>query len=553
MSMGGDTTKLLSSMKVEALIDFLLEHNWNLLEPPIGGVVRIIWFLFGHYHSRPSKSNLRGTESYTEFMSYLNRVNEIDSLLLGIIYVTKGDRQCTCFHRLTWINFPSLLLIQNRLRSQRGHFLKSYIAQSPQISSNYGANELLAILDGSFHTNIFANVSDSQSIDAMFHSDQKLLEELLDKPSSQTILAKQKARLRWPPKPFTEVCLNLDHSHVLAGFCLNRRDNNNSAPLIKLSYPTNKFVRGKLAQYRSLISQDVYKCALIKTHFLPVINHHTDMQLGDCSYLDTCHKMKSCRYLHYYTLDPQPLLHQEESAHSLELLAHDYTIGDCLTEFLRKVTPAQWIKCDVRYLPLLILGKFAVIISDPAWDIHMSLPYGTCKDVELLSIPMHELQDEGIILLWVTGRSIEIGRRALSKWGYEISDELVWVKLNQLKRTIVTGRTGHWLNHSKEHLLVGVKGSPVWLNRQVDIDVIVSGTRETLRKPDEIYDIVQRIAGVHARKLEIFGRDHNTRPGWFTIGNQLTGTSIHEGEVKLRYNAYMEKQSEMPRPHIAGG
>lgn len=28
-------------------------------------------------------------------------------------------------------------------------------------------------------------------------------------------------------------------------------------------------------------------------------------------------------------------------------------------------------------------------------------------------------------------------------------DELIWVKINQLQRIIRTGRTGHWLNHSK--------------------------------------------------------------------------------------------------------
>ena len=135
----------------------------------------------------------------------------------------------------------------------------------------------------------------------------------------------------------------------------------------------------------------------------------------------------------------------------------EYTIGDCFTESFREVLPPQWINCDVRHLPFSILGKFSAIISDPAWDIHMSLPYGTCKDDELLSLPMDELQDEGIIMLWVTGRSIEVGRRALTKWGYKIYDEMIWIKLNQLRRTIVTGRTGHWLNHSKEHLLVGLK------------------------------------------------------------------------------------------------
>ena len=39
---------------------------------------------------------------------------------------------------------------------------------------------------------------------------------------------------------------------------------------------------------------------------------------------------------------------------------------------------------------------------------------------------------------------------------YERVDELIWVKTNQLQRLIRTGRTGHWINHGKEHCLVSV-------------------------------------------------------------------------------------------------
>lgn len=113
-----------------------------------------------------------------------------------------------------------------------------------------------------------------------------------------------------------------------------------------------------------------------------------------------------------------------------------------------------------------------------------------------------------------------------------------------MRRTIVTGRTGHWLNHSKEHLLVGLKGDPIWINKQIDIDVVVSPTRETSRKPDEFYDIVERLVGKHSRKLEIFGRDHNTRPGWLTIGNQLQGVSLYEPELKYKYDLYIEQQQQ---------
>lgn len=66
-------------------------------------------------------------------------------------------------------------------------------------------------------------------------------------------------------------------------------------------------------------------------------------------------------------------------------------------------------------------------------------------------------------------------------------DEIIWVKTNQLQRIIRTGRTGHWLNHGKEHCLVGMKGSPQNLNRGLDSDVIVAEVRATSHKPDEIY------------------------------------------------------------------
>lgn len=149
------------------------------------------------------------------------------------------------------------------------------------------------------------------------------------------------------------------------------------------------------------------------------------------------------------------------------------------------------------------------------------LPYGTMTDDEMRAMPIPALQDEGLLFLWVTGRALEVGRECLRVWGYTRVDEVVWVKTNQLQRVIRTGRTGHWLNHTKEHMLVGVKtvtdehGNlkfPSWANRGIDTDVIVSEVRETSRKPDEVYGMIERICP-GGRKIEIFGRKHNTRPG----------------------------------------
>lgn len=161
------------------------------------------------------------------------------------------------------------------------------------------------------------------------------------------------------------------------------------------------------------------------------------------------------------------------------------------------------------------------------------------NDDEMRRMPIPMLQDEGFLFLWVTGRAMEVGRECLRVWGYTRIDEVVWVKTNQvsciflstvvifltlrhqLQRVIRTGRTGHWLNHTKEHMLVGIKtvtdanGTlkfPSWANRSLDTDVIVSEVRETSRKPEEVYGLIERVCP-GGRKVEIFGRKHNARPG----------------------------------------
>lgn len=86
--------------------------------------------------------------------------------------------------------------------------------------------------------------------------------------------------------------------------------------------------------------------------------------------------------------------------------------------------------------------------------------------------------------------------------------------------------------------MIAQKGSPPWLNRLLDTDVIVAEVRETSRKPDEVYEIVERLVGSNrgVRKLELFGRKHNRRKGWMTIGNQLDGVRLFERDVVKRWN-----------------
>ena len=75
---------------------------------------------------------------------------------------------------------------------------------------------------------------------------------------------------------------------------------------------------------------------------------------------------------------------------------------------------------------------------------------------------------------------------------------------------------------------MGMKGDVSWANigryRQ-DCDVIVAPVRENSRKPDELYGIIERLVDGRGLLVELFGRNHNRRKGWVTIGNQLDGGS----------------------------
>ncbi|THH17629.1 hypothetical protein EW146_g3242 [Bondarzewia mesenterica] len=325
-----------------------------------------------------------------------------------------------------------------------------------------------------------------------------------------------------------------------------------------------------------------------RVHFRPLIRPHTDPALGHCSYLNTCYseptyaqspsipplpsaqdqisarwpkpqlpsglgaggrgKEKApCRYLHYEVdWDPGDA-GPEDKREEWRLRKRPYKleIGQGPLGKELPTLPPQWINCDLRRFDYSVLGKFHVIMADPPWDIHMSLPYGTMTDDEMRAMPIPMLQDEGLLFLWVTGRAMEVGRECLRVWGYTRIDEVVWVKTNQLQRVIRTGRTGHWLNHTKEHMLVGIKTHvdaqgnlkfPSWANRGVDTDVIVSEVRETSRKPDEAYGLIERMCP-GGRKIEIFGRKHNVRPGWLTLGNQLGGDQIFEEDLAARIKA----------------
>lgn len=151
------------------------------------------------------------------------------------------------------------------------------------------------------------------------------------------------------------------------------------------------------------------KCT--KLHFKKIIQSHTDESLGDCSFLNTCFHMATCKYVHY-EVDTLPNINTNKPTDVKTNRCIKRSVDPSVTLY-----PPQWIQCDLRFLDMTVLGKFAVVMADPPWDIHMELPYGTMSDDEMRQLGVPALQDDGLIFLWVTGRAMELGRECLMLWG----------------------------------------------------------------------------------------------------------------------------------------
>lgn len=84
--------------------------------------------------------------------------------------------------------------------------------------------------------------------------------------------------------------------------------------------------------------------------------------------------------------------HSSNSNLTDNLIPKSVTTNNCPTKTELTLYPPQWIQCDLRYLDMTVLGKFAVIMADPPWDIHMELPYGTMSDDEMRQLGIPALQ-----------------------------------------------------------------------------------------------------------------------------------------------------------------
>ena len=144
--------------------------------------------------------------------------------------------------------------------------------------------------------------------------------------------------------------------------------------------------------------------------------------------------------------------------------------------------------------------------------------YSTMKLADICSLPVADMLDETAHLyLWVPNALMPEGLEVLKAWGFEYKTNLIWYKIR--KDGGPDGRgVGFYFRNVTEMILFGVKGNKARTLQpgRSQVNIIRSMKQEHSRKPDELYDLIERCSP--GPYLEMFAR--GVRPGWTSWGDQ---------------------------------
>lgn len=177
-------------------------------------------------------------------------------------------------------------------------------------------------------------------------------------------------------------------------------------------------------------------------------------------------------------------------------------------------------------------GKYGAILADPPW------PYATysakgkgrsaeayydtlsIEDIKAFAVGARWALPACVLFLWVTKPTLPQALEVIPAWGFEYkTNGFCWVKtypetgdaLFELQHRYFFG-LGHWTRSNPENCLLATRGKPQRSNADVP-ELIVAAIREHSRKPDEIYERIERL--VPGPYLELFASSNAAhRPGW---------------------------------------
>jgi N6-adenosine-specific RNA methylase IME4 len=131
---------------------------------------------------------------------------------------------------------------------------------------------------------------------------------------------------------------------------------------------------------------------------------------------------------------------------------------------------------------------------------------------DICALPVADLAtDDAVLFLWTTASHLQESWSVIQAWGFQYVSNIVWLK-DKLG-------LGYWVRNQHEVLLICRRGDmPTPLPTNRPSSVIISPRREHSRKPDEAYELIERMYPELPR-IELFARQ--ARSGWDAWGNEV--------------------------------
>jgi N6-adenosine-specific RNA methylase IME4 len=180
---------------------------------------------------------------------------------------------------------------------------------------------------------------------------------------------------------------------------------------------------------------------------------------------------------------------------------------------------AKLVEASRADAPLPSDRRYPVIYADPPWkfqlyngpDYDRSPDYPAMETEQICAMPIADIATpDAVLFMWTTPVHLPDALRVLEAWGFEHVTNVVWVKDKP--------GLGHWVRNQHELLIIARRGdmpTPLPANRPPS--VINAQRREHSRKPDEAYEMIERMFPDLPR-IELFARSR--RPGWDAWGNE---------------------------------
>lgn len=176
-----------------------------------------------------------------------------------------------------------------------------------------------------------------------------------------------------------------------------------------------------------------------------------------------------------------------------------------------------------------IKERFGTVLIDPPWRFlnstgkiapeHKRLRrYQTMSFAEIAALPINDFTlPQSHLYLWCPNALLPEALNTMKAWGFTYKTNVVWYKIR--KDGGPDGRgVGFYFRNVTELVLFGVKGKLRTLAPgRSQVNLISTRKQEHSRKPDEIYDVIERCSP--GPYLELFARKRT--PGWKQWGDEL--------------------------------